>query len=79
MAISKEHYKFDDSQEGKRQSEQVKIIWNTVSSPLMDDFVTELRRLTNPEHIVKDFIDYAMVRFAFLHVFRNPYANHDLQ
>ncbi|CAO3672189.1 unnamed protein product [Umbelopsis ramanniana] len=60
MAISKEHYKFDDSQGGKRQSQQVEMIWNAVSSPLMNDFVTELRRLTNPEHIVKDFIDYAM-------------------
>jgi DNA-dependent protein kinase catalytic subunit len=62
MAISKEHYKFDDSDRGKRQSQQVQIIWNSISSPIMNDFVTELRRLTNPEHIVKDFIDYAMVR-----------------
>jgi len=65
MAISKEHYKFDDSQGGKRQSQQVEMIWNAVSSPLMNDFVTELRRLTNPEHIVKDFIDYAMVNIHF--------------
>ncbi|GAB5585937.1 hypothetical protein Unana1_00837 [Umbelopsis nana] len=60
VAISKEHYHFDDNEQGRRQSKQVQIIWNYISSPLMDDFVTELRRLTNPEHIVKDFIDYAM-------------------
>jgi DNA-dependent protein kinase catalytic subunit len=61
MAISKEHYKFDDTEQGKMQSKRVQILWNSISSPLMNDFVTELRRLTNPEHIVKDFIDYAMV------------------
>ncbi|KAM3580927.1 hypothetical protein VKS41_006986 [Umbelopsis sp. WA50703] len=60
MAISREHYKFENTKAGRRQAQQVQVVWSYLSSPLMNDFITELRRLTNPEHIVKDFIDYAM-------------------
>jgi DNA-dependent protein kinase catalytic subunit len=62
MAISREHYKFENTKAGRRQAQQVQVVWSYLSSPLMNDFITELRRLTNPEHIVKDFIDYAMVK-----------------
>lgn len=62
MAISREHYRFDNTKAGKRQEQQVQVLWSYLSSPIMNDFITELRRLTNPEHIVKDFIDYAMVQ-----------------
>ncbi|KAG2173613.1 hypothetical protein INT43_005031, partial [Umbelopsis isabellina] len=60
MAISREHYRFESTKAGKRQEQQVQVVWSYLSSPIMNDFITELRRLTNPEHIVKDFIDYAM-------------------
>ncbi|KAG1168656.1 hypothetical protein G6F71_008958 [Rhizopus microsporus] len=56
--ISYEHYRLVDnklSEENKMYIEEIRAL---IRSPIMEEFCTELRRLTNPEHIVKDFIDF---------------------
>jgi hypothetical protein len=59
--ISYEHYRLVDnklSEENKRYIEEIRVL---IRSPIMEEFCTELKRLTNPEHIVKDFIDFLQV------------------
>jgi hypothetical protein len=49
----------DKLPEGSRRS--IERIMHLIRSPIMEKFSDELRRLTNPEHIVKDFLDYIKV------------------
>ncbi|ORE05303.1 hypothetical protein BCV72DRAFT_250689 [Rhizopus microsporus var. microsporus] len=59
--ISYEHYRLVDnklSEENKKYIEEIRAL---IRSPIMEEFCTELKRLTNPEHIVKDFIEFLQV------------------
>ncbi|KAG0180275.1 hypothetical protein DFQ29_000972 [Apophysomyces sp. BC1021] len=55
--ISNEHFEAIKDKLSTSSQEQILLIKNTVRTPLMEDFTNELRRLTNPEHTVKDFIE----------------------
>ncbi|ORX51884.1 hypothetical protein DM01DRAFT_1063713 [Hesseltinella vesiculosa] len=56
--ISNEHYECYKEQMDPDNQSAIERIKNTIRSPLQHAFTNELRRLTNPEHIVKDFIDF---------------------
>ncbi|CAO3615261.1 unnamed protein product [Cunninghamella echinulata] len=56
--ISNEHFECFKEQLNQSNREAIEKIKNTIRSPMMETFTMELRRLTNPEHIVKDFIDF---------------------
>ncbi|KAI8329229.1 hypothetical protein BC941DRAFT_384857 [Chlamydoabsidia padenii] len=58
--LSNEHYECYKEQLDPLNREAIMQIKTTIKSPLMETFTCELRRLTNPEHIVKDFIDFIM-------------------
>lgn len=60
--ISNEHFECYKEQLDDFNRQAIEKIKNTIRSPIMETFIMELRRLTNPEHIVKDFIDFIMVR-----------------
>ncbi|CAO3576402.1 unnamed protein product [Absidia cylindrospora] len=58
--LSNEHYECYKEQLDTVNREAIAQIKETIKSPLMETFTGELRRLTNPEHIVKDFLDFIM-------------------
>ncbi|KAL0088017.1 hypothetical protein F4703DRAFT_1975680 [Phycomyces blakesleeanus] len=55
--ISREQFGIKDKLVSESQ-ERILAIKDIIYSPLIEEFTTELRRLTNPEHITKDFIDF---------------------
>ncbi|KAG0050163.1 hypothetical protein BGZ83_005055 [Gryganskiella cystojenkinii] len=55
LTISSENYEFENSASGERRQANVAWLRKAVHSPLKEDFIFELRRLTNPEHLIKDF------------------------
>lgn len=60
--LSNEHYECYKELLDPLNLEAIGKIKSKIRSPLLETFTSELRRLTNPEHIVKDFIDFIMVR-----------------
>ncbi|KAI8098597.1 uncharacterized protein BX664DRAFT_288171 [Halteromyces radiatus] len=58
--LSNEHYECYKEQLDPTNRNMIARIKEIIRSPLMETFTNELRRLTNPEHIVKDFIDFIM-------------------
>ncbi|GJJ77035.1 DNA-dependent protein kinase catalytic subunit [Entomortierella parvispora] len=57
LTISSENYVFENSASGEKLRSNVQMLKKLVHSPLKEDFILELRRLTNPEHIMKDFAE----------------------
>ncbi|KAI8075324.1 hypothetical protein BC940DRAFT_249003 [Gongronella butleri] len=57
LQISNEHYECYKDQLDPDNYAAIQRIKSIITSPLQEVFTNELRRLTNPEHIVKDFID----------------------
>ncbi|KAF7728429.1 hypothetical protein EC973_006107 [Apophysomyces ossiformis] len=57
--ISNEQFEANRDRLSRVSQQQIEKIKSIIRSPLMEDFTNELRRLTNPEHIVKDFIEFA--------------------
>ncbi|KAI9025750.1 hypothetical protein CLU79DRAFT_699113, partial [Phycomyces nitens] len=55
--ISREQFGIKDKLVSESE-ERVLAIKDIIYSPLVEEFTIELRRLTNPEHITKDFIDF---------------------
>lgn len=59
--ISEEHYSAIGSRLEKKNREEIEKIKQMIYSPLMEDFCTELLRLTNPDQLLKDFVDFLRV------------------
>lgn len=57
---------FENSATGEKLQSNVQTLKRLIHSPLKDDFILELRRLTNPEHILKDFVEQLRVIVAFI-------------
>lgn len=56
-----EHYdlkKDNMSEENRAAIERIRAV---IRSPIMEEFTIELQRLTNPEHLLKDFTDVIRV------------------
>ncbi|KAI8883147.1 hypothetical protein K501DRAFT_333495 [Backusella circina FSU 941] len=56
--ISFEHYEIIKDKLDAKNVENIEQINAMLRSPLKEEFLLELRRLTDPEHILKDFIDF---------------------
>ncbi|KAI8997006.1 hypothetical protein BDB01DRAFT_840542 [Pilobolus umbonatus] len=56
--ISNEQYELIKHELPSINQEIVEKIKNNLKSPIMEEFCLELKRLTDPEHLLKDFIDY---------------------
>ncbi|KAF9184663.1 hypothetical protein BGZ51_003206 [Haplosporangium sp. Z 767] len=63
LTISAENYSFERSASGEKRKADVAKLKRAVHSPLKEDFIFELRRLTNPEHLVKDWLEQAVALF----------------
>ncbi|KAG0254733.1 hypothetical protein BG011_005543 [Mortierella polycephala] len=63
LTISAENYSFERSAPGEKRKADVAKLKRAVYSPLKEDFIFELRRLTNPEHLVKDWLEQAVTLF----------------
>lgn len=62
--MSLEQYEWKNQEtpdENKRMIEKIKT---RIYSPLMAEFSVELQRLTNPDHLVKDFIGLLKVKIS---------------
>lgn len=59
--ISYEHYQLVKDRIPRENYEFIQKIKHAIRSPIMEEFCNELKRLTDPEHIVKDFIDFLYV------------------
>jgi hypothetical protein len=59
--ISFEHYEIIKDKLDLENAESIEQINGLLRSPLKEEFLLELRRLTDPEHILKDFIDFIQV------------------
>jgi hypothetical protein len=60
-----EHYdlkKDSISEENRASIEKIRAM---IRSPIMEEFTIELQRLTNPEHLVKDFAGVIKVSKSF--------------
>ncbi|KAG0293742.1 hypothetical protein BGZ96_002384 [Linnemannia gamsii] len=63
LTISAENYTFESDSPGeKRKAEFIKLK-REIASPLKEDFIFELRRLTNPEHLLKDWLEQTLILF----------------
>ncbi|KAF9439193.1 hypothetical protein BGZ76_009365 [Entomortierella beljakovae] len=63
LTISAENYSFAKDSSGEKRRADVEILKKTISSPLKEDFIFELRRLTNPEHLLKDWLEQTVALF----------------
>ncbi|KAG0339299.1 hypothetical protein BG004_006877 [Podila humilis] len=63
LAISDENFSFEDSSMGRKRKEDVKWLKDKVSSPLKEKFIFELRRLTNADHLLKDWLEQTVSLF----------------
>jgi DNA-dependent protein kinase catalytic subunit len=55
------HYELKKDRMPEESRQAVKKIGRMIKSDLAEKLTLELKRLTNPEHIVKDFIDFCKV------------------
>ncbi|KAG1019202.1 hypothetical protein G6F26_010314 [Rhizopus arrhizus] len=69
--ISYEHYQLVKDRIPRENYEFIQKIKHAIRSPIMEEFCNELKRLTDPEHIVKDFIDFLYV----IQLLLNPYSS----
>ncbi|KAG0303333.1 hypothetical protein BGZ98_006787, partial [Dissophora globulifera] len=63
LTISAENYTFERSSSGQKRKADVDALKKTIYSPLKEDFIFELRRLTNPDHLMKDWLDHTLALF----------------
>ncbi|KAF9116341.1 hypothetical protein BGX27_003334 [Mortierella sp. AM989] len=63
LTISAENYSFERNPQGERRKADVDMLKKSVSSPLKEDFIFELRRLTNPDHLLKDWLEQTVALF----------------
>ncbi|KAI7908116.1 uncharacterized protein BX663DRAFT_493038 [Cokeromyces recurvatus] len=56
--MSCEFYELKKGQLSKETCEVIERIMNLIRSPIMERFAIELKRLIDPDHIIKDFIEY---------------------
>ncbi|KAG0257869.1 hypothetical protein DFQ27_004903 [Actinomortierella ambigua] len=57
LSISSENFDFEKSSTGERRRADVNELRKMIKSTTKERFIFELRRLTNPEHIVKDWFE----------------------
>ncbi|KAG0369575.1 hypothetical protein BGZ54_009551 [Gamsiella multidivaricata] len=63
LTISAENYAFEKSPSGEKRKSDVAVLKRTIYSPLKEDFIFELRRLTNPDHLLKDWLEQTVALF----------------
>ncbi|KAF9937669.1 hypothetical protein BGZ67_001000 [Mortierella alpina] len=63
LTISSENFTFENSSSGQKRKADVAILKKAVYSPLKEDFIFELRRLTNPDHLLKDWLEQTVALF----------------
>jgi DNA-dependent protein kinase catalytic subunit len=61
LTISAENYIFERDSAGERRKAEFIKLKREIASPLKEDFIFELRRLTNPEHLLKDWLEQTLV------------------
>lgn len=55
--IPRDTYELKKRNMAKEDCESVEKILHLIRSPIMDEFINELKRLSEPKHIVKDFME----------------------
>ncbi|CAO3567705.1 unnamed protein product [Mortierella alpina] len=63
LTISSENFTFENSSSGQKRKADVASLKKAVYSPLKEDFIFELRRLTNPDHLLKDWLEQTVALF----------------
>ncbi|KAF8937820.1 hypothetical protein BGZ58_002088 [Dissophora ornata] len=63
LTISAENYTFERSPSGEKRKVDVEQLKKAIYSPLKEDFIFELRRLTNPDHLLKDWLEQTVALF----------------
>ncbi|KAF9955057.1 hypothetical protein BGZ72_004086 [Mortierella alpina] len=63
LTISSENFTFENSSSGQKREADVASLKKAVYSPLKEDFIFELRRLTNPDHLLKDWLEQTVALF----------------
>jgi DNA-dependent protein kinase catalytic subunit len=63
--MSCEFYELRKDKLSAESRRSIEKIMHLIRSPIMEKFSDELRRLSNPEHIVKDFLDYIKVMLSY--------------
>ncbi|KAF9918927.1 hypothetical protein BX616_004199 [Lobosporangium transversale] len=63
LTISAENFAFEQGPAGEKCMQDVAFLKKTVFSPLKEDFIFELRRLTNPDHLIKDWLEQTVALF----------------
>ncbi|KAG0205959.1 hypothetical protein BGX33_007637 [Mortierella sp. NVP41] len=63
LTISAENYTFERDSTGEKRKTEFLKLKREIASPVKEDFIFELRRLTNPEHLLKDWLDQTLMLF----------------
>ncbi|KAG0005263.1 hypothetical protein BGZ65_011584, partial [Modicella reniformis] len=63
LTISAENYTFEKNPSGAKRRDDVAKLKKAIHSPLKAEFIFELRRLTNPEHLLKDWLEQTVTLF----------------
>ncbi|KAF9909938.1 hypothetical protein EC991_007741 [Linnemannia zychae] len=63
LTISAENYSFEKDSAGDKRRVEFTKLKREIASPLKEDFIFELRRLTNPEHLLKDWLEQTLILF----------------
>ncbi|KAF9945922.1 hypothetical protein BGZ65_010234, partial [Modicella reniformis] len=63
LMISAENFTFEKTQPGEKRREDVAKLKGIIHSPLKEKFMFELRRLTNPEHLLTDWLEQTVTLF----------------
>ncbi|KAG0357941.1 hypothetical protein BG005_002930 [Podila minutissima] len=63
LTISIENFTFEENSYGRQRKEDVKWLSEKTRSDLKDDFIFELRRLTNTDHLLKDWLEQTIALF----------------
>ncbi|KAF9205542.1 hypothetical protein BGZ49_003876 [Haplosporangium sp. Z 27] len=63
MPILSSNYSFEKSHSGEKRRADVETLKRSVCTPLKEDFIFELRRLTNPDHLLKDWLEQTVALF----------------
>lgn len=61
LTISLENFTFEENSVGRHRKDDVKWLREKIRSDLKDDFIFELRRLTNADHLLKDWLEQTIV------------------
>ncbi|KAF9390467.1 hypothetical protein CPB97_009177 [Podila verticillata] len=63
LTISLENFTFEENSVGRHRKDDVKWLREKIRSDLKDDFIFELRRLTNADHLLKDWLEQTISLF----------------